>query len=88
MVPVDHDLDLHASFFIGDRLSDIECGLNAGCRTVFLAHKKSSRIERSDAEDDVARNKAHFTAATLTEAANWILEVSSNVPWPKTHEIP
>ena len=38
-----HDLDLAASFFIGDRLSDIECGLNAGCRTVLLAHEKSSR---------------------------------------------
>jgi D-glycero-D-manno-heptose 1,7-bisphosphate phosphatase len=83
-----HDLDLATSFFIGDRLSDIECGLNAGCRTVLLTHVKSSRKESSDQEDVVARQKAHYIAATLMDAANWILEVSSNVPWPKTHEIP
>lgn len=83
-----HDLDLATSFFIGDRLSDIECGLNTGCRTVLLTHVKSSRKESSDQEDVVARQKAHYIAATLMDAANWILEVSSNVPWPKTHEIP
>jgi D-glycero-D-manno-heptose 1,7-bisphosphate phosphatase len=82
-----HDLDLAASYFIGDRLSDIECGLNAGCRTVLLTHAKSSRKESSDQEDAVARAKAHYIAATLTEAANWIQEVSSDVPWPKTHEV-
>ena len=39
------------SFFIGDRLSDIECGLNAGCRTVLLTHAKSSRKRKPDDED-------------------------------------
>jgi len=82
-----HDLDLAGSFFIGDRLSDIECGLNAGCRTVLLTHAKSSRKESSDQEDAVARLKAHYIAATLTDAANWILEVSSTIPVPKTHEL-
>ncbi len=82
-----HDLDLAASFFIGDRLSDIECGLNAGCRAVLLTHEKSSRKENSDQEDALAREKAHYIAANLTEAAKWILEVSSNTPTPKTHEL-
>ena len=82
-----HDLDLAGSFFIGDRLSDIECGLNAGCRTVLLAHAKSSRKENSDEEDAVARKKAHYLAANLMEAANWILEVSSTTPALKTHEL-
>jgi D-glycero-D-manno-heptose 1,7-bisphosphate phosphatase len=82
-----HDLDLTRSFFIGDRLSDIECGLNAGCRTVLLTHEKSSRKENSDQDDAVARVKTHYVAATLTEAANWILEVSSTIPVPKTHEL-
>jgi len=80
-----HDLDLAGSFFIGDRLSDIECGINAGCRTVLLTHEKSSRKESSDKEDIVAREKAHYITANLTDAARWILEVSSNIPWPKTH---
>src|ERR1700683_2883912 len=83
-----HDLDLACSFFIGDRLSDIECGLNAGCRTVLLTHAKSSRKENSDEEDAGARVTAPYLAAALSEAASWMEEVSSNVPWPKTHEIP
>jgi D-glycero-D-manno-heptose 1,7-bisphosphate phosphatase len=80
-----HNLDLAASFFLGDRLSDIECGLNAGCRTVLLTHAKSSRRAAPDADDTIAATKAHYIASTLTDAVNWILEVSSNVPWPKTH---
>ena len=82
-----HDLDLAASYFIGDRLSDIECGLNAGCRTVLLTHEKSSRRDSPDEEDVLAREKAHFIASNLMEAAQWILEVSSDTPSPKTHEM-
>ncbi len=82
-----HNLDLAGSFFIGDRLSDIECGLNAGCRTVLLAHAKSSRKEGSDQEDAVARLKAHYIASTLIDAANWIVNVSSTLPILKTHEL-
>jgi len=83
-----HDIDLASSFFLGDRLSDIECGINAGCRTVLLTHAKSSRRANPDSDDAIAVTKAHYIASTLMEAANWILEVSSDVPWPKTHEIP
>ena len=82
-----HDLDLAASFFIGDRLSDIECGLNAGCRTVLLTHDKSSRRDSGDPEDAIARNKAHYITSTLTDAANWIISVSHIFPVPKTHEL-
>jgi D-glycero-D-manno-heptose 1,7-bisphosphate phosphatase len=82
-----HNLDLASSFFIGDRLSDIECGLNAGCRTIFLTHARSSRRENSDPEDIVARDRAHYVTTTLTDAANWIISVSSNIPIPKTHEL-
>ena len=81
-----HDLDLPGSFFIGDRLSDIECGINAGCRTVLLTHEKSSHRVKPYTDDSNARTKAHYVAETLTDAVKWILEVSSDVPWPKTHE--
>lgn len=82
-----NNLDLSASFFVGDRLSDIECGLNAGCRTILLTHEHSSRKDEADPDDAVARDKAHFIAATLMEAAQWIIEVSSTTPTPKTHEM-
>ena len=81
-----HDLDLSASFLIGDRLTDIECGINAGCRTIFLTHEKSSRRNEADPDDNLAREKAHYITTTLTDAANWILSVSSDIPVPKTHE--
>ena len=82
-----HDLDLTASFFIGDRLSDIECGINAGCRTILLTHDKSSRRDGGDPEDVIARQKAHYITSTLTDAANWIVSVSHIFPVPKTHEL-
>jgi D-glycero-D-manno-heptose 1,7-bisphosphate phosphatase len=82
-----HEVDLRASFFIGDRLSDIECGLNAGCRTVLLTHDQSSRRGDADPEDEIARNKAHYITSTLTDAANWIISVSHIFPVPKTHEL-
>ena len=83
-----NNLDLSRSFFVGDRLSDIECGLNAGCRTVLLTHLKSSRWNNPDPEDALAREKAHYIAENLIQAAQWIIEVSSNTPIPKTHEMP
>ncbi|MCE0483938.1 MAG: HAD-IIIA family hydrolase [Methylacidiphilales bacterium] len=82
-----NNLDLAESFFIGDRLADIECGINAGCRTVLVLHEKSSRRDSADEEDLIAREKAHFICATLTEAAQWILTVTSDTPAPKTHEL-
>jgi D-glycero-D-manno-heptose 1,7-bisphosphate phosphatase len=33
---VDHQLDLSASYMIGDREGDIVCGLNAGCSSIWL----------------------------------------------------
>jgi D-glycero-D-manno-heptose 1,7-bisphosphate phosphatase len=83
----EHDLDLAGSFMIGDRLSDIECGINAGCRTVFLTHDKSSRKNEADPDDVTAREKAHYITTTLTDAANWIISVSSTIPILKTHEL-
>ncbi len=72
----EHDVDLAQSFFVGDRLSDIECGLAAGCRTVFLTHEKSSRREGGDPEDVLGREKAHHIAQDLHEATAYILKTS------------
>jgi D-glycero-D-manno-heptose 1,7-bisphosphate phosphatase len=82
-----NNIDLSKSFFVGDRLSDIECGLNAGCRTVLLTHLKSSRRQTADPEDAIARDKAHYVAENLIHATQWIIEVSSKTPVPKTHEL-
>jgi D-glycero-D-manno-heptose 1,7-bisphosphate phosphatase len=70
----EHHVDLGRSYFVGDRLSDIECGLAAGCRTIFLAHERSSRKGSGDPEDEVAREKAHHLAKDLHEAVDFILK--------------
>jgi D-glycero-D-manno-heptose 1,7-bisphosphate phosphatase len=72
-----HDLDLARSFFVGDRLSDIECGVAAGCRTILLTHEKSSRRDDITEDDHEARRLAHFVAGDLSEAAAWIAQEAS-----------
>lgn len=65
-----HDLNLKKSFMIGDRLSDVLCGKNAGCKSVLVLTGPSSP------EREVARNEADYVAADLIEAAQWILTES------------
>jgi D-glycero-D-manno-heptose 1,7-bisphosphate phosphatase len=72
-----HDLDLAQSYFVGDRLSDIECGLAAGCKTVLLTHPESSRASDVTDEDRESMKKAHLVARDLSEAAAWIIQESA-----------
>jgi D-glycero-D-manno-heptose 1,7-bisphosphate phosphatase len=61
----DFGLDLDKSFVIGDRYSDVEAGLRAGCRTVLLG----------DGYAPAGGNTAvpHRTAGDLYEAVAWLL---------------
>lgn len=71
----EHALDLSASFMIGDRITDIIAGDQAGCRTVLLktgAHLLPA-IETSEPIDESI--KPHFSCSNLEEAARWILKV-------------
>jgi D-glycero-D-manno-heptose 1,7-bisphosphate phosphatase len=71
----DHDVDLKASFLIGDRQTDIVAGAKAGCRTVLVqtgAHEAplietAVPIDTRIAPDHVCRD--------LREAAEWIVGV-------------
>jgi D-glycero-D-manno-heptose 1,7-bisphosphate phosphatase len=56
-------IDLSASFMVGDRWRDVEAGVRAGCRTVFVDRGYDERSLRPDA-----------TVSDLGEAAVWILE--------------
>ena len=40
------DIDLARSFLIGDRWRDVDCGHNAGCRTVFIDRKYSEALKQ------------------------------------------
>jgi len=57
-------IDLSKSFMVGDRWRDIDCGHAAGCTTIF--------IDRGYAEE--LKQKPHFRAGNLAEAARIILE--------------
>ena len=61
-------LDLAQSWMVGDRWRDIDCGHAAGCRTIF--------IDRGYAEE--LRQKPHFSAGNLAQAADIILRELKN----------
>lgn len=57
------DIDLAASFMIGDRWRDVEAGKRAGCGTILIDHGYDERFESEP--DRVVKS--------LSEAAQWIL---------------
>ena len=61
----DFHIDLAASWMVGDSRSDIQCGINAGCRTVLIG----------ESSQDCGQD---YTAASLSEAVQIILEVDEN----------
>ena len=62
-----HDIDLAASFMVGDRWRDVEAGQNAGCRTILI----------DDGYDERAPNyPPDVRVRSLREATDWILRTS------------
>jgi D-sedoheptulose 7-phosphate isomerase len=59
-----HNVDLAASFMVGDRWRDIEAGHRAGCKTIFVDHGYNER-----APDPLPDHRVQ----SLREAADWIL---------------
>ncbi len=62
-----YEIDLKKSYFIGDRLSDIQCAHNAGCHAVLLL--TGDYHEEKAAASDLAQ----FIAHSLEEATQWIV---------------
>ena len=60
----EHNVDLAGSFFVGDKASDIECGRNAGVKTILV---------RTGYGRDTNERRADFVAKDLNEAADLIL---------------
>jgi D-sedoheptulose 7-phosphate isomerase len=59
-----HNIDLAASFMVGDRWRDIEAGYNAGCKTILIDYGYSEKPP-AHAPD--------LRVASLREAADWII---------------
>lgn len=63
------DIDLSASFMVGDRAGDVSAGLAAGCRTIF--------IDRDYGEPKPLGS--HRTVASLAEAVDEILNLDNEL---------
>lgn len=61
------NIDLTQSFLIGDRWRDVDCGHNAGCRTVFIDHNYSEAL----------RQPPHWTVNSFGQAVEIILPVEA-----------
>ena len=64
----DHQIDLARSFFIGDKEIDVECGHNAGVRTIRV---------QTGFDRDVTGSAADWTAKDFPAAAQIILDERS-----------
>lgn len=67
----DMNLDLSRSYMVGDRESDVVCGLNAGVKSILL------KSDIYDAELSALQNqnkKPNFVAANFKEACDYILK--------------
>jgi D-glycero-D-manno-heptose 1,7-bisphosphate phosphatase len=63
-------LDLSSSYIIGDKLSDLECGWNAGVKKCILVRTGYGRKLEQERADALA---AAIVVDDLPAAANWIL---------------
>jgi D-glycero-D-manno-heptose 1,7-bisphosphate phosphatase len=63
-----HNIDLAASYMIGDRWRDVEAGYNAGCKTILIDY---GYAEKS------AEHEPDLRVKSLREAADWILRAAT-----------
>ncbi len=72
----EHNLNLSASWFIGDILSDVECGRRADCRTVLINNGNETEWQLGPLR------QPHFTVNNMLEAAKTILNEDKNSAVP------
>ncbi len=66
---LDHDIDLHRSWFIGDILNDVESGRRAGCRTVLINNGHETEWQVAS-----PLRKPHAMVSNFKEAVDVILQ--------------
>jgi len=65
------DIDLKASYMIGDKLIDVESGHGAGCRSVLVLTGSAGESQERGKE------QADFVAEHVGAAADWVLAQSA-----------
>ena len=69
----EHNLNLIASFVVGDRITDVIAGARAGCRTVLVQTGKHTAPPIEPVEPHDRSIQPDYTCANLSEAVKWIL---------------
>lgn len=70
----DHQIDIHSSFMIGDRLTDIAAGRRVGCRSILLKTTVLSERPIVTRNDEYLRYAVpHVVCSSLADAAAWVL---------------
>jgi D-glycero-D-manno-heptose 1,7-bisphosphate phosphatase len=70
----DHHIDLSKSFMVGNKLSDVQAGSNAGCKSILFYH---DQVEQESPEKKLkARDMADFVSNDLLKIAMWICDES------------
>jgi len=64
-----HNLNLTQSFFVGDKVTDILCGSNAGCETILIMNGKN---QSEIISLEKANKTPNFVASNFLEACNFI----------------
>jgi D,D-heptose 1,7-bisphosphate phosphatase len=67
----EHDIDLKLSYMVGDKASDVECGVNAGVKTILL---HGENIEKEISALHNLGKKPNFVAANFKDACDFILK--------------
>jgi D-glycero-D-manno-heptose 1,7-bisphosphate phosphatase len=70
----EHNLDLSRSYFIGDKLLDIQCGKNAGCHSILVLSGPDGP------EKEQAKKEADHVAANFAAACQWLAEHAEGRP--------
>jgi len=69
----EHNIDFTNSFMIGDRITDIIAGKNAGCETILLEtgmHREKTIVTVDEIDGNI---QPDFKCENLLTAAEWIL---------------
>lgn len=67
----DHKIDLNLSYFVGDKISDVECGNNAGIKTVIITN--SLKVDEINRLND-PKKKPNFVALNFLDACDFIMK--------------
>jgi D-glycero-D-manno-heptose 1,7-bisphosphate phosphatase len=65
-----HGIDLAASYYVGDALSDLSAGQAAGCRRILV---RTGRGRTQILREEARFQRNYHAAQDLLEAAKWIL---------------